>query len=103
MSSRQTRSNSIPLTDLTGHPTPETTLARSPSAPPEYKEQDMTEPLPPYMERVRMGIRRDEPLSMVMPGKKTGYFITISCVLLVVLVVAVAAGVSVGNNKNGGR
>lgn len=58
--------------------------------PPEYKEEDMQEPLPPYMERVRRVMRREMPISRAMPKKRTCLLLTI----LILLVGGVIVGIS---------
>ena len=126
----QTRSNSIPLTNLEARPhSPDREPVEGP--PPEYKEEDMSEvltlsplqspatsclvideltlvplqPLPPYMARVRMVMRQEQPVRVLMPERRYGIAMAIIFLLVIMAIVGVAIGVGVRNNRrndNGG-
>ncbi|MDI1486658.1 MAG: hypothetical protein OHK93_005890 [Ramalina farinacea] len=77
--------------------------SRTNTPPPEYKPHDMEEPLPPYMERVRMVMRGEAGAGMAMPQRrKTKIFIfgTFAILIAVVIGVSVAMGVKNNNNDN---
>ena len=103
-----------PNPNLSGHPnadletgllaTPEPALTRESSAsleapPPDYKEHDMPEPLPPYMTRVRGVMRRQQPLGAAMPvmERRTGFWIIGTFALVVLIVIGVGVGVRAAN------
>lgn len=77
------------------------TAAPDAEALPAYKEHDMEEPLPPYMARVRMVMRREMPMATIME-RRIGGFILAGIVPVVVIAIAVSVGVNVRGNKNGG-
>ena len=93
-----------PNTDLeAGLAEPEPTLTRhSSELPPEYKEQDMAEPLPPYMTRVRGVMRGQQPIAAAMPmvERRTGYWVVASFILAVLIIVGVGIGVRVANDNS---
>ena len=93
-----------PNTDLeVGLAQPEPILTRDSSEPPpEYKEHDMAEPLPPYMTRVRGVMRGQQPMAAAMPvmERRTGYWIIASFILAVLIVIGVGIGVRVANNNS---
>ena len=82
---------------------PEPALTRDSSDhPPEYKEQDMAEPLPPYMTRVRGVMRGQQPVAAAMPvmERRTGYWIIAAFVLAVLIIIGVGIGVRVANDNS---
>ena len=83
------------------HPEAAYTARESSEAPPDYKEHDMPEPLPPYMTRVRGVMRREQPIGAAMPVMKrhTGFFVIGVFVLVVLIVIGVGVGVRVANNS----
>ena len=87
--------------DLEADPTQESNPAADDEALPAYKEEDMAEPLPPYMARVRQVMRGEQPISTVMPSKIVGRWIVGSFVLAVLIIIAVSIGVEVSGNKSG--
>ena len=91
-----------PNPDFEGDSVPEANPATDSEALPAYKEHDMEEPLPPYMARVRMVMRREEPLSSIMPNKQAGRWTVGLFVLAVIIIIAVSVGVRVGANSGRG-
>ena len=93
-----------PNIDLEAGPVePEPALTRhSSEAPPEYKEQDMAEPLPPYMTRVRGIMRREQPMAAAIPvmERRMGYWIVGAFILAVLILIGVGIGVRVANNNS---
>lgn len=82
------------------HPEAAYTARESFEAPPDYKEHDMAEPLPPYMTRVRGVMRKEQPIGAAMPvmKRRTGCFVIGVFVLVVMIVIAVGVGVRAANN-----
>ena len=74
----------------------------SPESPPDYKEQDMPEPLPPYMTRVRGVVRGQQPLAAAVPAmeRRTGWLVVTAFALIVVIIIGVGIGVRVAANNN---
>ena len=85
-----------PNTDLEAGPSLEPDSANDAEALPAYKEHDMEEPLPPYMARVRQVMRRERPLSTIMPNKREGRWVVGAFVLAVFIIIAVSIGVRGG-------
>lgn len=52
----------------------------------------MQEPLPPYMERVRKVMRREMPMSIAKPKKRTAFILTI--MVMLICGVIVGAGIA---------
>ena len=102
MATQQTHTNSIPLSDLEAGPPALSggEAERPPSPPPEYKAEDMEEPLPPYMARVKMVMRGEQPMGIVMPEKRAGFCLLVSFLVIVVVVIGASVGVSIRNNND---
>lgn len=75
--------------------------SRTNTPPPEYKPHDMEEPLPPYMERVRMVMRGEAGPGMAMPHRrKTKIAIFGIFAILIVVIIGVSVAMGVRNNNN---
>ena len=62
-------------------------------------EEDMSEPLPPYMERLRMVMRGQRPLSTAMPSSSKNRWRGLVILIIIVLVI-LAASIGASINKN---
>ena len=71
--------------------------SRPSTPPPKYMEADMVEPLPPYMERLRMVVMRQQPLSTAMPDRRYGWRILVTFLVIILIVVGVSIGASLNN------
>lgn len=107
LTNTSTTANPIPAStdpnaDLEAGPTaPEYASPRESSeAPPDYKEHDMPEPLPPYMTRVRGVMRRERPIAEAMPvmQRRTAFRVVGAFALLVLIVIGVGVGIRVAND-----
>ncbi len=95
------RNNNI---DLEAAPaSSEHTLNRhSSELPPNYKEQDMPEPLPPYMTRVKGVMRGQQPMAAAMPAveRRTARLVIAFFILVVLIFIGVGIGARVAIDSN---